>query len=82
MGQKIEEVVNSNPESTWTATTYERFEGMTIEELQCYTGLMGNPEEEAKMPQQPREQKPIRGDLPTSFDARTKWPKCIHPIRD
>ena len=21
-------------------------------------------------------------DLPTNFDARTQWPKCIQPVRD
>lgn len=24
----------------------------------------------------------LRATLPTSFDARVKWPSCIHPVRD
>jgi len=54
-GMTVEELINSDPTSTWTATTYERFENMTEEELRCFTGLMGDPEAESKMEKQPRE---------------------------
>lgn len=54
-GKTVEELINSDATSTWTATTYERFENMTDEELSCFTGLMGDPEAESKMERQPRE---------------------------
>lgn len=79
-GKTIVELINSDPTSTWTATNYEQFEGMTLEELRCFTGLAGNPEKEAL--ERGVESKPLRDDLPTSFDSRTKWPDCIHAIRN
>jgi hypothetical protein len=73
--------INADLSSTWEATTYPQFEGKSAEELKCYTGTIigdntGKPssflgytlEEVAA--------------LPASFDSRTKWPDCIHAIRD
>jgi cathepsin B len=70
-------------EVTWEVEEYENniFKGWTLDDF-----LEAFPNEE--------EGKPIEGvtivdkgeeepatQAPTSFDARTKWPKCIHPIR-
>lgn len=39
----IVEIVNEQA-TTWVAVEYEQFAGLSDTELQCYTGLIGNPE--------------------------------------
>jgi cathepsin B len=59
---------------TWTATTNNKFTGLSIQELRQFTGTLGvksgsgnNNAQNSQFP---------------NFDARTQWPDAIHPIRD
>jgi len=62
--------------SSWESTHYEKFNNMSLWDFKkCYLGTKGiktvNSGEVVPS-----------NDLPDNFDSRTKWPSCIHPIRD
>lgn len=62
-------------ESTWTAGRNKRFEGMSLEDARKLLGTrLDRP---GKLPKKFNK---IPEAIPTSFDARTQWPNCIHPI--
>jgi cathepsin B len=77
----IADHVNHDSSLSWKATTYPQFANKTPEELKCYTGTIltdktGKPS--SFLDYTPEEVK----SLPASFDSRTKWPDCIHAIRN
>eukprot|EP01135_Chromosphaera_perkinsii_P002415 Nk52_evm21s223 gene=Nk52_evmTU21s223 len=75
--------INDNPESTWTAALHGRFTDMTLEQLSSTLGALAQPENEKS--QEEVYEIPINiEDMPESFDARERWPKCktISMIRD
>lgn len=63
----------------WTARNYTKFWGKTLEDgIKFRLGTLFPEQSVQNMNEiliKPRE-------LPASFDARTKWPNYIHPIRD
>lgn len=67
-----------NKHKDWVAGHNDRFDGVDFEEAKklCGTLLANSTELDGYV----RYHKV--GDIPTSFDARQKWPNCIHPIRD
>jgi len=72
-------LVNSNPESTWTAG-HNVFSDW---ELDQFTSLLSD----SVLPTKATPLVNLGADLslaglPESFDARTKWSTCIHPILD
>ncbi|KAL9652553.1 hypothetical protein ABK040_000123 [Willaertia magna] len=74
--------INSDPSSTWNATIYPQFEGKFIRDIR---GLFG-----ARLSSPIVDNKEVNGivdenivkAVPSSFDSRTQWPTCIHPIRN
>jgi len=73
--------INADPESTWTAGANPIFKDMTLADVKKQ--LLGA----RAINLIPGNNAAPRGrytpqDLPASFDARVKWPTCIHPIRD
>ena len=63
----------------WEAGIPEIFKGMTMDEItQKYIGAnIDLPEDMIEF-----DYDNLVSEVPTSFDARTEWPDCIHPIRD
>jgi len=79
--QAIADKVNSSNLS-WKAEAPDRFKNMTVEEIQVSLGTIINPEFLVDL----KGEAPVHpeGDVPDTFDARTKWPNCksIGTIRD
>jgi cathepsin B len=75
---EIVESINTNPEATWVASMQPRFQGMSIEEVKAM--LMQNPQNSKSII--PVKTYASARSTPTSFDSRTQWPGCIHPIRN
>ena len=74
----IREITQST--DLWTAGT-TKFTGMSVYEIQRFylgTMLNGNPNTERVTHEAILELMTV----PDSFDARTQWPKCIHPVRN
>jgi cathepsin B len=70
----VEDINNANV--GWKAKEYERFKGMTMDELRAlFRVRRGGDHKFPAKEHAPR-------DLPVNFDPRTQWPNCIHPIRD
>jgi cathepsin B len=74
--------INADPTSTWKAGINPVFEGLTLKDVKkkllgarAINMLPGNYPAPLKTTY-PKTQ------LPDSFDARQKWPQCIHPIRN
>jgi cathepsin B len=72
--KNIIDYINNDPTSTWIAGESEKFKNKNIDDI---NGLFGT-----KMNFRPSYFTFPTIGLPTSFDAREKWNKCIHPIRD
>jgi len=73
--------INADPTSTWTAGVNAVFKDMTLADVKkqllgarAINMIQGN------LPAPRGKYTPM--DLPDSFDSRTKWPTCIHPIRN
>jgi hypothetical protein len=79
--QLIAAHINADLNSTWKATTYPKFEGKSVGELKLYAGtiLGDNAEKPSKFLAYTSEEVAA---LPATFDARTKWPNCVHGIMD
>jgi hypothetical protein len=73
--------INRHPAATWEATAYKKFHGKSTEELQVYTGTILGDKTDKPKSFLDYTQEDVKA-LPTSFDARTKWPDCIHAIRN
>lgn len=63
----------------WTAAKSERFAGMHIHEIQA---MMGTVVEEAPKIVGMMERNTNVTDIPSEFDARQKWGKCIHEVEN
>jgi len=59
---------------SWIADTNNKFANMTLEERRQYLGSF-----DSNYPSFPHNSQIVK-DLPVNFDAREKWPNCIHPI--
>jgi len=72
--------INTTPRVSWKATTYPQFEGKTLADIRNMLGAVlvqkGTADRIPKLSVTPRL------GAPTAFDARTKWPTCVHPIRN
>ncbi|KAK5578839.1 hypothetical protein RB653_008513 [Dictyostelium firmibasis] len=68
--------INSNKKSSWTAGRNQNFEGKTIGDA---IGLMGTKKTPAPF-KLTEDGEAVKDSIPTSFDSRTQWPNCIHPI--
>eukprot|EP00162_Nutomonas_longa_P005313 comp15993_c0_seq1/m.25058 comp15993_c0_seq1/g.25058 ORF comp15993_c0_seq1/g.25058 comp15993_c0_seq1/m.25058 type:complete len:312 (-) comp15993_c0_seq1:53-988(-) len=76
------ELVNNNAQSTWTAKPSERFRDMTVDEVKAMMGLKLQSSMEAYANSKTMAY-PFTVDekaIPATFDARTQWPGCVHPI--
>jgi len=72
---------------SWVAGTNKFFDGMTFDDARHLLGTASSDttEEVEAFPELPfsrRRRSKDAGDIPSSFDARTKWPGLIHPIRN
>lgn len=80
--QNIADKINSDPNSTWTATVYPRFTYNT-DQLKTMFNLKRTKPAPGTFDKAPFAR--IRAhELPTNFDSRTAWPKCdsIKEVRD
>lgn len=66
-------------QNQWVATHENLFANYTIEQVK---GLLGTKLRKSKYPKVSYANLREFTDLPDSFDSRTKWPNCIHAIRD
>jgi cathepsin B len=66
----------NNSDLPWKAREYEQFKGKSLDELRAMFGTRRSVHNIEK------KEYPVAGDIPDSFDARTKWPDCVHPIRN
>jgi len=79
----LEHISQLNKEgSTWVAGANPFFEGLTFDDARALLGtqplhIMDHLDECL-----PDEAYSSNDDIPQDFDARTKWPGLIHPIRD
>jgi cathepsin B len=72
-----------NEVADWEATSYEMFEGLTIEEFKNrYLGAtpidLNNLDEDLSVMNYEGSSEAI----PAAFDSREEWPGCVHPIRN
>ncbi|PAA59531.1 hypothetical protein BOX15_Mlig003307g1, partial [Macrostomum lignano] len=72
--------VNSQKQSTWTATRYNRFK--TLADVRVLLGVLPNPNP-SSLPELSYPESALK-DLPEEFDSRKQWPNCptIGEIRD
>jgi cathepsin B len=63
---------------SWIAETNNKFSPMPIEDIAQFIGT--SQPDYSELPH--KQVQPFVGALPLNFDARTKWPNCIHPILD
>lgn len=76
LNDRIIREVNNHGE--WVAGHNDRFEGMSLDEVKKMLGTkMDRPMNLPKYPYAVDVEA-----IPDSFDSRTQWPNCIHPIRD
>ncbi|KAL9643544.1 hypothetical protein ABK040_010157 [Willaertia magna] len=74
------QMINDHPRATWQATIYPQFANKTIKDVRKLLGTMLIQRETNRIP---KVNKLLKGyQAADSFDARTQWPHCIHPIRD
>jgi len=82
---EIIKTVNSNPKSSWVAGE-NKFSTWTKEEIKKKLVATSYPKNIPYTPQQLEiikyHQANNAKQVPTEFDSRKQWPKCIHPIRD
>jgi len=74
--------INNDPTSTWVAGHNAVFEGLTL--LDVKKRLLGARAINLIPGNHPAPVKSYNNKvaLPDNFDSRTKWPNCIHPIRN
>jgi cathepsin B len=69
-------------DKTWEATTYSEFENLSLDEFRK-TRLGGRQRHGMKGDDLPvANYDDLVNAVPTNFDARTQWPKCIQAIRN
>jgi cathepsin B len=74
-------VENLKSRASWTVYDYENhpFKGYTTQQLKGMLGLRRNPD---YVPKKIDFTVSTNTELPATFDSRTQWPSCVHPIRD
>jgi cathepsin B len=75
--------VNSNPNSTWTATKNAKFDGATRNQVRQMMGTVVDPEWTVNLHTKTQYKAGVA--LPENFDAREHWPRCfevINHVRD
>jgi len=65
----------------WTAGRNDKFESMTLEQAKALLGTLSSPSK-PMMSDNRSEDGYSSGKVPVNFDTRTKWPSCIHAVRD
>ena len=70
--------INSDSSIRWKATTYKKFEGMTLREARKYLGTAII----SPINNLPKKKMPKNLKAASHFDAREKWEDCIHEIRN
>ncbi|KAI6210751.1 Pept-C1 domain-containing protein [Aphelenchoides besseyi] len=79
IGKDLVDFINSKA-TTFKAQVYPRFENLSIADLRQFLGALSPTPEQAAIfqKQQPAEGPQLTSavSIPTSFDVRTKWPKC------
>jgi cathepsin B len=72
--------INSDPTATWKAGVNKVFEGKTLAEVRHMLGaFLIVPESDMR----PRTTYKVDTTaIPTSFDSKTQWSNCAHPIRN
>jgi len=75
--------INSHPTAAWKATSYEKFQNKTISDVGHMFGayLTNSIRPSMYAVSQPTDKSSLKS-IPSNFDARDQWPKCIHPIRN
>eukprot|EP00463_Aulacantha_scolymantha_P002930 TRINITY_DN368_c0_g1_i2.p1 TRINITY_DN368_c0_g1~~TRINITY_DN368_c0_g1_i2.p1 ORF type:complete len:244 (+),score=48.45 TRINITY_DN368_c0_g1_i2:56-787(+) len=72
--QRIIDLVNNDPTSTWTAGINPKFENSTYDHVRQLCGVLpGGP---AYPPEREFEQWELDLEVPDAFDAREQWPQC------
>lgn len=80
--QDLVDLINSNPESSWTAG-HNQFSHMTVEEAKRLLKTVNRQSKRHSSHVPSASAKHVESlSLPSSFDARNEWPTCIHPVRD
>jgi cathepsin B len=75
--------INSIPNITWTAATSTAFQGLTLWQFKkARVNLIRSNNITTSDNSTVDQEKRNLATIPASFDARTTWPTCIHPIRD
>jgi len=79
----LEHISRLNEEaSTWVAGVNPFFEGLTFDDARALLGTQPLDITDYLDECLPDEAYASNVDIPSDFDARTKWPGLIHPIRD
>lgn len=82
----IVDKVNSNPAATWSAGINDRWANAAIEDKVNALGTEVYEQAPFVEPGDEANNTPYTDEdfakLPASFDAREKWPACVHPIRN
>jgi len=79
---------NSENGASWVAGISEFFDGMTFEDAGALMGVKESASNGQQLQALPSlnvsrpHPHPHHGPVPSDFDARTKWPGLIHPIRN
>jgi len=71
---------NNNPKASWKATVYPQFANLTMRHASKFLGTFHG--HSARTVPKISNPKLKRAGAPDSFDSRTKWANCIHPIRN
>jgi cathepsin B len=76
--------VNANQNVLWTAAEASQniFANHSLEELRGLMGLRDYPRAPSPVSSSPPNKALRVSNIPSAFDARTKWPSCTKPIRD
>jgi len=74
INQDLVDEINAS-DAPWIAALNDRFAGVSVEEAKK---LMGTILRKNNLPRKTYED----ASVPDTFDARTQWPNCIHPIRN
>jgi len=70
--------INGDSRRSWVATHYPQFEGKSLSDIRNSLGAILFQKGTADMTPMLE----VNYQAAESFDARTKWPSCIHPIRN
>eukprot|EP01027_Heterolobosea_sp_BB2_P008306 GEZU01012330.1.p2 GENE.GEZU01012330.1~~GEZU01012330.1.p2 ORF type:complete len:314 (+),score=93.79 GEZU01012330.1:119-1060(+) len=81
LDDEIINAVNSDPTSSWKAGRNPRFEGVTLDQAISLLSTKTAPFD-SKLVKKVSSAPVGAAAAPSSFDSRTQWPGCVHPIRN